>query len=123
MAEATFAGILCLGARQMPIAPWEAPKETTLLVTPQWSVPRPAAYFRGDLPEKDRIYEGDMLQCKHCQFTWAVKPGSGTKRGWCYNCGGPTCGKPHCLQVCEHFMKAIERMEARSRFLLAVEED
>ena len=95
----------------------------TLLVNPRWTARKAAVYVRGDLPEKDRAFEADMLMCKHCQMTWYVQPGSGIKRGWCYACQGPTCGKPRCEQHCGgtlHFMKAIERMEAKGRWLARI---
>ena len=95
----------------------------TLLVNPQWTSRKAAAYVRGDFPEKDAALEADMLMCKHCQMTWYVKPGSGIKRGWCYSCQGPTCGKPRCEQHCGgrlHFMRDIERMEAKGRWLRSI---
>ena len=95
----------------------------TLLVNPQWTSRKASAYVRGDLPEKDAALEADMLMCKHCQMTWYIQPGSGIKRGWCYSCQGPTCGKPRCMQHCGgqlHFMKEIEKMEAKGRWLARI---
>ena len=40
--------------------------------------------------------EYDTVQCVHCQRHWKVVPGSGRKRGWCFKCGGVTCGSKHC---------------------------
>ena len=91
----------------------------SMLVLPKWTARKASAYVRGDLPEKDAALERDCLQCKHCQMTWYVQPGSGAKRGWCFTCGGPTCGKPRCEQHCGgqlHFMREIERMEAKGRW-------
>lgn len=66
--------------------------------------------------------DGETLMCAHCQFHWIVKPGSGMKRGWCFNCGGPTCGKKHCEEHCVPFERAIEIMEQRGRLLEAAEQ-
>lgn len=51
--------------------------------------------------------EGETLQCCHCMKHWKVKPGSGVHRGWCGNCGAPTCGGEKC-QACVPFMKKVE---------------
>lgn len=59
--------------------------------------------------------ESDTLMCMHCQMHWQVQPGSGKQRGWCLNCGGPTCGKQKCEEECVPFMRAIEDMERQSR--------
>ena len=53
----------------------------------------------------------DTLQCIHCQAHWQFVPGSGRKRGYCMNCGGPTCGKKDCETNCEHWEKKLERIE------------
>ena len=91
-----------------------------MLVLPKWSARKAGAYVLGDLPEKDRALEGDTLMCKHCQKHWIMQVGSGTQRGWCISCGGPTCGKPRCEQPCYggmlHFMRQIECMEAKGRW-------
>ena len=39
------------------------------------------------------IVESDTLMCVHCGRHWQVKPGSGTIRGFCGKCNGPTCGE------------------------------
>ena len=91
----------------------------TMLVLPKWTARKASAYVRGDLPEKDAALERDCLQCKHCQMVWYVQPGSGRAHRWCHNCGGWTCHKPRCLQDCSgelHFMREIERMEAKGRW-------
>lgn len=59
----------------------------------------------------DQMPEGDTLMCVHCQCHWAIRPGSGTKRGFCLRCNGPTCGKQDCETRCIPFEKAIEAME------------
>lgn len=95
----------------------------SLLVLPKWTARKSAAYVRGDLPEKDAAFEADMVSCKHCQYLWYVQPGSGEKRGWCSVCAGPVCGKPRCMKHCGgllHFMKEVERIEARGRWLASI---
>lgn len=96
----------------------------TLLVNPRWTARKAAAYVRGDLPEKDAAFEGDTLMCKHCGFHWILQPGSGIKRSWCASCAGPLCARhPRCEYPCGgqlHFMKAIERMEAKGRWLACI---
>lgn len=67
------------------------------------------------------VAEGDTLQCVHCQMHWVVRPGSGTKRGWCYRCNGPTCGKPQCMGRCVPFEKAMELAERRAKLLSDIE--
>lgn len=42
------------------------------------------------------LWEGQTLQCSHCQHTWILKKGSGRERGFCTKCMGYTCGKPEC---------------------------
>lgn len=46
-----------------------------------------------------RIIEHDTMQCVHCTGHWQYRPGSGTVRGFCQSCAGPTCG-PSCLSKC-----------------------
>jgi hypothetical protein len=60
-------------------------------------------------------HDQDTLMCLHCQFVWVPEPGSGHKRGWCFNCEGPTCGKQACETSCQHWEKVIEEVEARGR--------
>ncbi len=64
---------------------------------------------------------GDTVMCVHCQMHWIIKPGSGRSRGFCFNCGGVTCGKQGCEEHCVPFEKAIEEMEARGRLREQVE--
>ena len=60
--------------------------------------------------------EGETLSCCHCQFTWIVKPGSGLKRGWCYKCNKPVCGKKKCLEKCAPWEMQMEIAEGKRRF-------
>jgi len=61
------------------------------------------------------IAEGQTLTCAHCGRVWLVKPGSGIKRGWCFRCGGPTCGSKECSERCVPFERQLEIAERRSR--------
>jgi len=56
--------------------------------------------------------EHDTFTCPHCNSVQIVRPGSGTKRGYCRLCDSPTCGKEKCLE-CVPFIKKIERYERR----------
>ncbi len=78
------------------------------------TVRRPRGYLLVTDEEGRTLDEGDTLMCVHCQYHWQVQPGSGAERGWCFRCGGPTCGKPRC-DVCVPFERALEEAEARSR--------
>ena len=60
------------------------------------------------------IEEHDTFTCPHCNGVQIVRPGSGTKRGYCQLCDSPTCGKKNCLE-CVPFLKKIEIMENRYR--------
>ncbi len=75
---------------------------------------KPKGYFSivGPLGMED---EGETLMCVHCQMHWRVKPGSGTKRGYCMRCNGPTCGKKPCEKRCVPFEKALEQIESKGR--------
>lgn len=57
----------------------------------------------------------DTVQCVHCQKHWAIEPGSGKRRGYCLNCGGPTCGARPCEEHCIPAEKMLEMMEAKFR--------
>ena len=95
----------------------------TLLVLPKWTTPRAKAYSLETYRDTDTKQEADYLQCAHCQYVWKVVPGSGEKRGWCYSCGQVVCGKPLCMKHCgslRHFMRTIERQEARGRWLHSI---
>ena len=80
----------------------------------QHSVRKPSGYFIATGPAGTED-EGETLQCVHCQAHWRIEPGSGRKRGWCFNCGGPTCGARDCVEKCEPWEKQIEEMERRGR--------
>lgn len=60
-------------------------------------------------PGKSTV-EIDTLQCVHCGGHWDVQPGSGIKRGFCTNCGGPHCGGPSCWN-CRPFEKWLDTVE------------
>ncbi len=79
-------------------------------------------YFVVKDRETDRVLdEGETLQCRHCQGHWRVKPGSGTKRGWCFNCGGPTCGGQLCETGCLYWERELEIAESRARLSNSLE--
>lgn len=67
-----------------------------------------------DLNDGKRLFEGDMRQCVHCQMVWTYKPGSGKLRGFCWRCGGHTCGKRACMD-CYPAEKRVEDIEALAR--------
>lgn len=66
------------------------------------SVRRPAGHIIVVSPD-GRPEEHDTLQCVHCMKHWRVIRGSGRRRGWCGNCGGPTCGAQDCETRCAPF--------------------
>lgn len=41
--------------------------------------------------------EGETRQCVHCGKIWQYAPGSGTERGWCFNCTGFLCAEGPCF--------------------------
>jgi hypothetical protein len=53
------------------------------------------------------------LQCVHHGGHFVSIRGSGTKRGFCMNCHGPTCGHKKC-DPCLPFMKQIDISEKRN---------
>lgn len=65
------------------------------------------------------IAEGQTLSCCHCGLVFAVQPGSGNQRGWCFRCAGPTCGGKGC-QSCTPFERRLEAMEQRQRLYCEV---
>lgn len=83
-------------------------------------VPRRAMGYIQSLDPDGHSDDGETLMCVHCQMHWMVKPGSGKQRGWCWNCGGPTCGKQGCETRCIPFEKAIENSERKARNLKAL---
>ena len=66
------------------------------------------------------IKEADTFTCCHCNSIQFIRRGSGTVRGYCYNCDHPTCGKERCLN-CVPFERMIEEMEARGRLRQAMD--
>ena len=77
------------------------------------TVRRPSGYimiFRED----GSTTEGDTLQCVHCNAHFVVRSGSGTIRGWCLRCGGPTCGHKPCDE-CIPFERRLESIEGHGR--------
>ena len=66
------------------------------------------------------IKEADTFNCCHCSSIQFIRPGSGTQRGYCYNCNHPTCGKERCLN-CVPFERMIEEVEARGRLRQAMD--
>lgn len=79
----------------------------------QRSVRRPAGYVETTGPTGTE--SGETLMCVHCQMHWVVQPGSKRKRGFCFKCAGPTCGKERCETRCVPFEKELEEIEARAR--------
>lgn len=75
------------------------------------SVRKPSGYYEIMGPEGKQ--EGETLSCVHCQYIWKVESGSGRKRGFCFQCAGPTCGKPQCEERCIPFEQALEQIERR----------
>jgi hypothetical protein len=64
--------------------------------------------------------EMDTFTCCHCNGIQFIRPGSGTQRGYCFNCNHPTCGKERCLN-CVPFERMIEEIEGRSRLRQAMD--
>lgn len=83
------------------------------------TVRRPHGYLvsAGD----DGAVERDTLQCVHCNCHFTVQPGSGTERGFCGRCFGPTCGRGGC-DVCIPFERKLEEIERRDALRRSVEE-
>lgn len=53
----------------------------------------------------------DCSQCPHCGGHFVMQQGSGTERGWCFNCNAVTCGGKHCLKCVptERWFEAVEK--------------
>ena len=68
---------------------------------------KPQGYVHRELAD-GRVFEFDLMQCIHCQYTWRFVKGSGTERGWCPLCSGPLCGAEACMRACVHFEKRLE---------------
>jgi len=62
--------------------------------------------------EAGEVQEFDTFTCPHCNGVCIIRPGSGKQRGYCNMCGGPTCGRPNCME-CVPFLKKLERHERR----------
>lgn len=60
------------------------------------------------------LFESEVKQCVHCQYTWRHVPGSGRLFGFCMKCNAWTCGKVKC-DTCYHKEKYIEDLEAVAR--------
>ena len=87
----------------------------------RWTVRRPSGYARWFEPDSHPSEtERDTLQCRHCQYTWFVDPGSGKQRGWCTMCNGPTCGSQECSERCLPFERMQELIERSRGFAEAV---
>ena len=68
----------------------------------------------------DVFEEHDTFTCPHCNGVCIVRPGSGTQRGFCFQCGKPTCGRQPC-QTCIPWEQQMEAMENRYRLHRAME--
>ena len=64
--------------------------------------------------------EMDTFTCSHCNGIQFIRPGSGTQRGYCFNCNHPTCGRERCLN-CVPFERMIEEIDGRSRLRQAMD--
>ena len=58
--------------------------------------------------------ERATYHCCHCQRMVIVEPGSGEKRGFCFKCMEPNCGRKKCVTRCVPWEKALEKMESRN---------
>ena len=54
-------------------------------------------------------------QCVHCGNHEVIRPGSGTKRGWCNLCHGFLCGKYSCMITCIPFAAKLDYQDALNR--------
>ena len=60
--------------------------------------------------------ERDAYLCAHCQLICIVQPGSKKKRGFCFMCMAPTCGRKGCVERCIPFEARLEAEEGTRRF-------
>ena len=67
-----------------------------------------------DIDTGKTLFESDLHQCCHCQFTWQYKPGSGIRRGLCKRCGDITCGRTAC-DTCYPHEQQLDDLEAVER--------
>lgn len=67
--------------------------------------------------------EVDTFSCCHCNKIVFVpaRAAASDCGGWCFQCGKPTCAECAAAGTCTPFLKQIEQMEARDRFLRARE--
>lgn len=65
------------------------------------------------------IVERDSFTCRHCQFVVFVPPRTDPANlgGLCKQCMGLICPKCTAKGTCTPFELALEKMEARDRFL------
>lgn len=49
-----------------------------------------------DTDSGKKNWEYATTRCVHCCTPFKLRPGSGIRRGFCYNCNGMHCGKPAC---------------------------
>lgn len=65
------------------------------------------------------IVERDSFTCRHCQFVVFVPPRTDPANlgGLCKQCMGLICPKCVAQGTCTPFEKALEKMEAKDRFL------
>lgn len=55
--------------------------------------------------------ESDTFTCVHCNRIVHVHIGSGTERGFCFNCGGPHCGEKRGTKNCWECVPFEARLE------------
>jgi hypothetical protein len=67
------------------------------------------------------VAENSTLMCVHCQFHVQIRIGSGTERGFCFNCNGVVCGKQRCMEYCLPWEAMIEAMEGSRNLENALE--
>lgn len=79
--------------------------------------PRQRGYIVYDTPEGK--VERDTFTCAHHGGIVEVVRGSGERRGWCGNCGRPTCGAKAC-DPCSPFMKALEAQERSAKLMQTI---
>lgn len=51
--------------------------------------------------------------CCHCQTAVIVQSGSRQRRGFCFNCMEPNCGRQSCVERCDPWEKQMQRAEAK----------
>lgn len=78
---------------------------------------RPAGFITVTDLDGQVLHEGEVRQCKHCQYTWRHVPGSGRDYGLCLKCNGFTCGRPQCddCYPAEQRIEDLEAIERRNR--------